>query len=385
MSVDFELLERADGLIKQAHAFQIELIPSDDLIDDDALILVILNDMPFFNSLLKRLSSTSSAISKLLKKTGDSPNYVLNAVNVSPFIAISLNVLDFIQIPLLYLTAFALGKKPPITLSNNARWLYAGVLLSLCLSAFMIPSAAPFIAIVSAVLGFAASTFTLGKLLHGYHQDKKELENIMHEINNGPNAQMLKCIAELETACKTPDIDSATIQQLITKIERLQKDCDAQKDILKTQHKEVLILQEKLRIESSFLDGCMGMVLSSLAVSGTLVSLFFPPAGLIILITATLAGTAYVIARLTIPYFMAFSDESRIQEPNKHSPSDASQKPSHTDSTSLLFKRFGLTEENTPSQCHEKECTTPLVEKKEPPSNVTEQTTEQNAHQPLNH
>ena len=145
MPIDNEQLENARDMVAEARALQSAFTPEPTT--DDALVLVILNGIPLFNSLLKKLQATTSGISKLIKKTGDAPMTVFDALNVNPFVGISLNIIDFIQIPLLYLAAFALGKKAPITLSNNGRWLYAAVLLALCLTAFLLPVTAPFIAV----------------------------------------------------------------------------------------------------------------------------------------------------------------------------------------------------------------------------------------------
>jgi len=360
-----ERLKKARALITEARALQMTFIHRPEPITSDALALVILNGIPLFNGLLKRLNSSTSAISKLVKKTGDAPTSVLNTANVTPFVGILLNILDFIQIPLIYLAAFALGEKPPITLSNNARWLYAGVLLALCLAAFLIPVAAPFIAIGSASLGFLAGTFTLGKLLQEYYEDKSALKVVMDKINTGPAGRIQTHSLELETACLYPSKNALLIDKLIVEIELIKQDCGKKKNDIKSLYKEAYMLEEKLKIETDVIDNCIGIALSALAVSGTVVSLFFPPAGLIILLTTALAGAAYVIARLAAPDFFAKSKNPSIITGSKDG--EAPKLPGEQvmkGSTNILLSKFKFRDKNvTLKNKTVKNDSTPVVEK----------------------
>ncbi len=339
MPDDFEPIEKADILMAEVHSLQTKVRHTPERAAENDLLLIILNGIPLFNNILRRINGTTSAISKLVKKTGDAPTAVLNSGKASPFIGIALNILDFIQIPLIYLASFALGRKPPITLSNNARWFYAAVLLTLCLVAFAIPPIAPFLAIASAVIGFGASAFILGKLLSGYYQDKQNFKALTEKINNSPFAELQVLNAKLEIVCKEDSQNHDLINTLIDDISALKNHCSASIETIKAMNQEAHILEIKLSIESDLLDSCVGILLSSAAIAGTVVTLFFPPIGLLLLSATTLAGTAYVISRFVTSYLTELKNKS-IQ--NNHtediSPElePASKPGAHNMSTSIV-------------------------------------------------
>ena len=349
MPIDDDRLNKAQVLLTEAQALQAMFVPAPKPMTKDVLLLIILNEIPLFNRLLNRLNTTTAWISKLIKKTGDASTTVLNAAKVSPFVGIALNIVDFIQIPLIYLAAFALGEKAPISLSNNARWLYAGVLLALCLAAFFIPVAAPFIAIASASLGFLAGVFTLGKLLHEYNADKNSLKKIKEQINTGSAGQLDSKVVQLNNARNNPETNIELMDQLIIDIERLNKECDKQKEDIKTLYEKAYLLEEKLNLEVDVMDNCIGIALSSSAVVGTVLSLFFPPIGLIILLTTSIAGAAYITGRIIYNHSPALQKEPVVTVNLENDTPDLPRKPAAKGSTHHLLKKFSLGKKDVPS------------------------------------
>ena len=314
MPDDFEPIEKADVLMAEVRSLQTKVRHTPEPADEDDVLLIILNEIPLFNRVLRRINGTTSAISKLVKKTGDAPTAILNTGIASPIIGIALNVLDFIQIPLIYLASFALGRKPPITLSNNARWLYAAVLLTLCLVAFTIPAIAPFISIASAVIGFGASAFILSKLLSEYYKDKQDFKALTEKINNSSFADLQALNSKLEIVCKEDSQNHDLINALIDDISALKNHCAASIETIKALNQEAHLIEQKLNIESDLLDSCVGILLSSAAIAGTVVTLFFPPVGLLLLCATTLAGAAYVVSRFVASYLTELKCQSILKK-----------------------------------------------------------------------
>ncbi len=297
MTQHLEQLKKANALINEARKVEQHYKHKPE--SHDSLILIILTSIPLFNRLFKRLNNTSSSIAHLNKNFFSSP--ALNPVRINPIVDIALNVLDFVQIPLLYLAAYALGQKSPVNLTNNTKWLFTSIALSLCLTAFFVPAIAPFIAITSASIGFIGSAVVIGQLLYQYYQDKKSLETVQNEINNGIAGELQQEINNLEMACLEPDKNTLEIDELITKIESIKQLYDTQRDDIKALYEQKFSLEDKLKIETELMDNCAGIMLSSLAIAGTVVALFFPPTGFFILFAATLVGIAYVTTRIIAP------------------------------------------------------------------------------------
>ena len=358
MAITHGQIQKAQALIAETQLLSKALIPPPEPIARHAITLMILNGIPGFNNLLKRLNSTASIVHSITKKTGRMPMPGLDAAKVTPVIGVALNILDFIQVPLLYLAALALGEKLPITLTNNARWVYAATLLALTLTAIFIPVTAPFITVSAATLGVLAAISTLGNLFYEYYEDKKELKTVMEKINAGPTGQLKARLSELEIASNTPDTDAAKINELMIDVERLNRDCAKNKEDIKALYKTANMLEERLKIEREVVDNCIGITLASLALAGTVVALFFPPTGLIILLTATVAGSAYIAARLLIPNFLSdvVKGTSKINTPHiaiaTHS--EASSKESTKKLLDILKPNKSKTRTEKPVNTHTK-------------------------------
>lgn len=286
-----ELFTKAEILIAKVKATELAYKPAP--ISDDDLTLAILNGIPFFNSLLKRTTGAFSASATLAKNAGKTSDTVLKAGQMTPIIGIALNTVDFIRIPLLYLATFVLGRKPPFTRLNNARWLYAAVALGFCVTALVMPGIAMIIGIAAAAFSVAGGVITLGRILYQYNQDKKALAA-------NPAYKIERLAEQLNQACV--DKNSLPIHQLSKEIEMLNVECLRYLGGLKALYNEKYILEEKIKVEAEVIDTIIEIAFSAAAVTGAVISLFFPPVGLSILAGVALAGFAYAIIQVVELY-----------------------------------------------------------------------------------
>lgn len=306
MPLGDEQTQKAQSLLNEALLFNKTVVHVEEPLENDGLVLIVLNQIPLLNALMKRLNSASSAVSDLIKKNGIATDAVLNINKVNPFVGIALNLIDFLQIPLIYLSAYMLGQKSPITLTNNARWLYATVLLALCVIGVLLPVTAPFVAISSAGLGCFAGIFILTKLWQGYAKDKQSYIQLHEKIDNSPYGNLVLLCSEMKNALDNPLANRLKIESLSLELESSIQQCKVRQHEIQEWLKQINFLEQKMNIESEVLDNSIGIILALTAVAGTVVSLFFPPIGLIILLTAASTGAAYVVTRLAKPSLFEF-------------------------------------------------------------------------------
>ncbi|MCW8452084.1 hypothetical protein [Legionella quinlivanii] len=272
-----------------------------------ALVLEALKRIPLFSGFLHSVDGAGNAFSKLAMVSGNISAPVQSASRGFQIGNAVLSGIDFIRIPLIYLAAYMLGEKPPISLSKNARLLYSAALLGLAITALAIPPIAPIIAMTAAVMALGLSVVTLGKHLHSIYAAKKEIASINTAIElEEQNLKNIQEQAELFERKLTAAIDSGdeeAAKQLSRHIDKLDQDYEAVKKSLQGLHDRRFSREEKLKRLGGMgiVDKVVGIGLSSLVIAGMVLSLFFPPAGLGIVAGSALAGGLYVLGRVGIP------------------------------------------------------------------------------------
>lgn len=299
---DMELAQSLQSL----NEIQAELNYTPKPVAKDKLLLAILNRIPFLTGLLNSFDKAGTAASKLVEVTGHISTGVQNASTGFQYLGLAIDSLNFIRIPLIYLAAFIIGEKPPINLTNNAKWLYSAVVLALAIVAVTVPVTAPFIAIGAAALAFGVSAFTLGKFIYEHHQLKKAEKQLTAEISKAEEAlaEYKQQAETLEQKLKT-DPDPEEYKALLEQVEDLKKNYDVKaKQLMKLQDKK-LENDSKLK-EMGWIKGLdkgVTLVLGAVAVIGAVLTLYFPPVGLGILAGAAVLGGLYAVGRMTAPLF----------------------------------------------------------------------------------
>lgn len=270
-------------------------------------------------SLLKRIPF----LSRFIKNAGELGNEVMQlgtsvttfrdsvpeaALSGFQFGAVALAALDFLLIPIIYLSAFILNQKVPITLNNNARWMFSAILLALTLTAVFLPVTAPIIALVTAGLTLGLSSFLLGKSLYERYQLGKERKAIRQIIDNAEDEmQRIQDDAEyLEVALKEADnTDEAFLAELYNESQILHERYIAQKKLiteLKTTEADINERIKKVDV-LHVTDKAVAVAFAAIAVVGLVIALFIPPVGFGILAAVSVASMAYITARLATPLF----------------------------------------------------------------------------------
>lgn len=265
--------------------------------------------IPFLTGVIRDASTASIGIIKI-----DSLICTLRQIDPSPIIKNGLKLggvfivgIDFLLIPVIYLSALILNEPVPFSLKNNIRWFYSALLFGFTLSALLVPAVAPFIGLASGGLVLGVSIFLLAKALRERVQLGRKRKETLMEIGQAEN-EMAKIQSEaelLEKAFKNTEnlkqID--LIYQAASLLQKRYEDNKSRINALKDTKSELNRKIKKLDFVS-IMDKGLGVSLGSLAVVGLATSLFFPPVGFAILTAVTLASLTYFFVRITSPLFL---------------------------------------------------------------------------------
>jgi hypothetical protein len=216
----------------------------------------------------------------------------------------ALAALDFLLIPMIYLSSYIYGEKVPFTLNNNARWLYSGALLALTLTSILVPAAATPIGLVLGGISIGLSSVLLGKAIYERYHLGKERKALASEITHAEEEMALiqeqaKVLQESLTRATTKDEQ----QSLCAQVELLQKQCGEQKEKITGLKEREAVVNEKIKKLQfiHILDKGLGVGFASLAMVGLVLSIFLPAVGLPMLAGVGVASAAYLSARILGP------------------------------------------------------------------------------------
>lgn len=216
----------------------------------------------------------------------------------------ALAALDFLLIPMVYLSSYIYGEKVPFTLNNNARWMYSGALLGLTLTSILVPAAATPIGLVLGGVSIALSSFLLGKAIYERYHLGKERKALASEIAKAEGEMSLlqeqaKIVQESLARATTKEEQHA----LCAQVDVLKKHYDEQKNkITGLKEREAIVNEKVKKLEFiHILDKGLGVGFASLAMVGLVLSIFFPAVGFPILAGVGVASAAYMSARILGP------------------------------------------------------------------------------------
>ena len=278
----------------------------------NATLVGLMETLPFFSGLLSSMTASGSSLASLATMAGKVGPVAKSAKGLQG-VGIALDILNFVRIPATYLAAAIFNKKGekalPITLSNNAKWLYSGVLLTATVVALVLPVTAPFLAIGAASLAVGVSLATIGKVLLSRHNHKTAIKALDKHI--GSEAAKLDDIkakaAELETSLKdaitAPAPDEELIKKHMEDITSLHGKYEHSTERLQRMHDRKHVHQARLDANSKtrILDKSVGVLIGGAILAGIVTSLFFPPIGLAVILAASSAAVVYAVGRLVTP------------------------------------------------------------------------------------
>ena len=275
----------------------------------DTPMSTLLKKIPLLSGFLRSVDHAGNSLSSIAKLHGNTSDSLQSASAGFQWAGLALSIVDFIRIPLIYGAALLVGEKPPITLSKNARWLYSGVLLGLTITALSVSVAAAPIALTIASMGLGVSLFTMGKMLYRRNQLRKELNAIDRDIaaeTSKLNDLRLKTI-ELENELQAAEIKHDNVEEVTAlrgKLAGMTMQFDALFDKSKQERLDALY-DKKFKCENQLkglhttevINRSIAVGLAAVALTGLVVSLFFPPVGLAIVAASAIAGGVYMLAR----------------------------------------------------------------------------------------
>lgn len=272
---------------------------------EQALLNAELDRIPWLSGFIERTTASGDAISKIGQRISSLVSPSSSSIGQGfHFGSVAMAAADFARIPIIYLAAYILGQKVPITLDNNARWLYSGVLLALTITALAVPASAPIIALVGAGISLSTGAFLLSKTLYERYQLGKEFKKLKTEIAGAESEMLLtqqkaKVLEQQLTAATQEDQIIGIYQQ----ISILQEDYESQKRQLQELKTKELHVEQKIDEigVTAVMDKVMGICLPAASIVGLAVSLFVPPVGLGILTGVAIVGGVYLGARLSTP------------------------------------------------------------------------------------
>lgn len=317
-------------------------------------------DAPASNQDTKLLTQKIPFLDDVIENTEDSGKWILQLIRVTNSLirrrngalahqltlaSFGLLVFDFFRIPLIYLAAYLLNEKIPFTLTNKAKWLYSAMLLGLTLTALLVPPFAFVITVSLSSISLVLSFFLLGHAINDYYRMTNRLKII--------NTTMSTIDQEIETITKKIEILQRALEktdepELLEAIYDIIQRLDEQYQHLELK-KELYIPLENERVETknaiqgvkvfTILDRVLAVNLSMLAMIGLIVSLFFPPVGFAIMMTASIIGLTYTGVRLGFSFYQLM--KSPILHNTPVSPADNQPvDETHTNSTESILNNI---------------------------------------------
>lgn len=280
---------------------QEEIVFTPEALPKEKLILAILNRVPMLVELLNTIDNTSMAMGQIAQFVGNTSKLLTNTVNGLAYTGIVLDGINFIRIPLIYIAAYAVGEKPPIKLSNNAKWLYAATLFALGITAVAVPTAAIGIGVTTAFLVGGMSTYSLGRLLWQRYQTKKEIKALNREIALETTALE---VLQQEAQLLEEELKNGGDRTLVsTKMADLKSRLDEQKEKMQLLYNNRLLAQKSLKKKDwgKVVDKSIGLILSAGAIAAAITAIFFPTVALVVLASIGIVGLSYVGMRMFSP------------------------------------------------------------------------------------
>ena len=308
-----------------------------------SIALAILRMLPFASKFIDSLEGAGSAINHLVMVEGIVNHATTAAAEGFHIIKLLTGITDFVVVPIIYFGAYITNQKVPFTLSRNARFVYATVILGLTITALAFPPAAPIIALVTSIAALGLSLITLTKLYYKRFELEDKLVNTKQQVETEKNRlkSLINYLEKLEADAKKAKEDGKLedYKTLESKIESeritIKEQFNSLQELLNDQVRCEQKL-EKLRTTAVW-DKSAGVAFASLALIGAIVSLIAPPAGLGILAVAASLGIAYTVARLTFPLFKSLANKivnysTRKSEPTKQDNEEPAEKEALTES-----------------------------------------------------
>ena len=252
-------------------------------------------------------------------------------------------ILNFIQTPILYIYSRIKNKENPITPSGAATFAYTTTSLVLTVLALLVPAVAPTLGLIGVFIGGIAALTHLFNLIHNYNEAK-----YLNPLINEKIDEKKEMIAELKAKLtdKSIELERSPIKRIRVLEEIGQELRKNQKEL------EALISEKKANdktitdFKNGAMDKSIGLLLACVTIVGAIVSLVFPPAGMIIAGVAALTGAVYGAVRLSQHFYRKYQSlNASNNTANPDSPREENY--DELDSTHHMLHLFENRDDNT--------------------------------------
>jgi uncharacterized membrane protein len=309
--------------------------------------------LPLFGSLLDNIDKTGKSFSGLAVVEENILQSLSDTFSGFQIAGLVIYAIDFFKIPAIFLAGLIKGENVPISLTQQAKSVYSGVLLALTITALALPFAAPPIALTVASLTLGFSLYVMGQTLYDRYQLNKKLRNINQTIAtetqelDAIRLEVITLEAEIATAKSMEAVEQLRLQ-IVQKRKEFEQKYDLKKEHLQNLHDEKFLTETELHSikTNKIMNTSVGISLAALAIIGLAVSLFFPPVGLAILGTSAGLSGLYIIAKISYPLIKKWittasgSKDGIRLEPTREEESEDIDALSETnnDSTAITMK-----------------------------------------------
>lgn len=265
----------------------------------------IMKKIPMLSKFLHHFDNTGEAVIRVGEQVDFSHSSSQNELihHGFHFGGVALAAWDFIRIPVIYLIAYVLKEDVPINLNNNARWLYAGLLLGLTITALALPVVAPFIALAASICSLAFSAFLMSKLIIEHYQLKQEAKHLNRmlqlEENEMDKIQQEAVALEQLLIGVNNEEHFATLQLEIAGVQERYGKQKARIEELMGQQIQCTQNMRAMRFDVVF-NRCVSLFFASLTLIGVVLALTMPPVGALLLAGVALAGFALIAIKIGV-------------------------------------------------------------------------------------
>jgi hypothetical protein len=323
-------------------------------------------DLPFVTGLLNSMTGVGSSATALAQVTGHLSNTSQAVAGGFHGANIVFSAVNVVRIPAVFFAGVIAGQKPPIELTKGAQWGYSAALLGLTIASLAVPAIAPPIAIAAASLVLVGSVVTLGHLIVQRYRVKKALEKTEQGIRE--NEKQLELNTNTANSLKieldNKDISQERIDEINKDLKRFEDERPKLEQNLSELKDKQVVQQAKLKKMglTAFMDKGVGIGLASVALTGAVLALFFPPVGIGLLVGSGALGLLYVVGRVTVPLvapyvksaFKSFKekyfsksdkdenkDENKKQLDESNQPKGLDHHANHSSMTEIMEGLFG--------------------------------------------
>lgn len=267
--------------------------------------VTVLKKIPLYTHFLRHVGKTGNSISNLALLYEPLSQTLETAKTAFQWSGLGLAIIDFINIPSLYLCAKWLRVPSPISLTKAGRFVYSSTVLGLTIASIALSYLALPLTLTAAGLSLGVSIVTLYTLYKERRSIQKKLTSIAKAITK-ETAHLVDLQKQMETREK--QLASAWLKGNTEEIQALQNQLAEVVDQFDKQHARLQIMHDehhyyqlkqiKKSDNAKTWNRVFSFAIAALIVVGLALSISFPPVGFGIIAASAGVGALYLIGKI---------------------------------------------------------------------------------------